>query len=135
MQYELTHAIHNWWQVKRRRWLFIISFVDWINESNIYWSCRCTPKVKYLLSLFFWILRLNGWKSTILLNIFLTRIRVTIFSRVLMDKQGNLCSKQGTFRLDYFRKSFVLVLFQEDIGVFPILLNSLTNWVNLATKL
>ena len=32
-----------------------------------------------------------------------------------------------TFQLDCFRKSFVLVLFQEDSGVFPILLNALTN--------
>ena len=32
-----------------------------------------------------------------------------------------------TFQSDYFRKSFVLVLFQEDSGVFPILLNALTN--------
>ena len=33
-----------------------------------------------------------------------------------------------TFQSDYFRKSFVLVLFQEDSGVFPILLNVPTRW-------
>lgn len=90
----------------------------------------------------FWVFHKHRWECKVLMELNILILISTEnpqYFKYISDKNTSdhiLKSSNGqtkefvlkTFQSDYFRKSFVLVLFQEDSGVFPILLNVPTRW-------